>query len=99
MEKVTYEVFIDSLKKGNPPENYPPAVQSIWHAFQNNWHRAHDHIDHLSDSNSCWVHAHLHRWEGDEWNARYWYRRANKSYCNLSLEEEREIILRALTNA
>ena len=49
-----------------------------------------------SDCDGSWIHAHLHREEGDEWNAGYWYQQANKTHSQLSLEEERLEITKEL---
>ena len=52
------------------------------------WQGAHDLVDQLQNKDAAWVHAYLHRKEGDQWNADYWYRRAGKPSFNGSLEEE-----------
>ena len=77
---------------------YSLALQALWYDYQDNWHKSHKSIDAESDRDSAWVHAYLHRKEGDLWNARYWYRRSGRSESNLSLEEERSQIASALLN-
>ncbi len=52
------------------------------------WQGAHNLVDHLNNKEAAWIHAYLHRKEGDQWNADYWYRRAGKSSFNGSLEDE-----------
>jgi hypothetical protein len=47
------------------------------------------------DGASTWVHAHLHRVEGNEANAAYWYRRAGKPHARTALDEERKDIVSA----
>ena len=59
---------------------------------------SHKLIDRESDKDCAWVHAYLHRKEGDLWNARYWYRRSSKPESKLSLHEERQQITEALLN-
>ena len=54
------------------------------------WNQAHAQVDHLRDLDSAWVHAYLHRKEGDLWNADYWYARAKKTRPSCSLQEEWE---------
>jgi len=50
--------------------------------------KAHNIIQDIEDNNGSWIHAYLHRKEGDIWNADYWYRRANKKRPDVSLEQE-----------
>lgn len=54
------------------------------------WSAAHDIVDGLNSSDAAWVHAYLHRKEGDQWNAEYWYGRAGKPVCTSTLQEEWE---------
>ncbi|MFY0685634.1 MAG: hypothetical protein JXQ90_00640 [Cyclobacteriaceae bacterium] len=53
-----------------------------------NWNLAHNIVQDDSSSNGAWIHAYLHRKEGDQWNAEYWYRRAVKPVFKGTLEEE-----------
>ncbi|MBE9045096.1 hypothetical protein IQ255_11885 [Pleurocapsales cyanobacterium LEGE 10410] len=76
--------------------SYPLALQALWYVYHNDWHKSHSLIDFASDRDSAWVHAHLHRVEGDLSNARYWYRRSGKPESNLSLPQERQQIAQAL---
>lgn len=76
--------------------SYPLALQALWYDYQEDWHKSHKTIDYASDRDSAWVHAYLHRKEGDLWNARYWYRRSGKPESKLSLTEERQQIARTL---
>ncbi|MBR09882.1 MAG: hypothetical protein CMP48_19620 [Rickettsiales bacterium] len=52
------------------------------------WDAAHELIQDLPDQNAAWIHAYLHRKEGDQWNAEYWYRRAGQPVFTGSLEDE-----------
>ncbi len=61
-----------------------------------NWQAAHDLVEDDPSPEAAWVHAHLHRVEGDLGNAGYWYRRAGKPQATISLEEERRAIEKAL---
>lgn len=63
------------------------------------WHGAHEAAQSGNDRNSAWVHAYLHRKEGDRANAEYWYRRAGQPSYNGSLTEEWQQIVDALTGA
>lgn len=77
-------------------KSYSLALQALWYVYQNDWHKSHSLIDYASDKDSAWVHAHLHRVEGDLSNARYWYRRSGKPESSLSLPQERQQIAHAL---
>jgi hypothetical protein len=56
------------------------------------WNGAHEIVQLINTQEAYWVHAYLHRKEGDIWNADYWYRRANKKRPDISFEEEWELI-------
>ncbi len=56
------------------------------------WQGAHDMVDGHPSKGAAWVHAYLHRKEGDQWNAEYWYRRADKPVFHGSLEEEWQML-------
>ncbi len=53
-----------------------------------NWDKSHELIQDIESEDAAWIHAYLHRKEGDQWNAGYWYRRASKPVFQGSLEEE-----------
>lgn len=64
-------------------------IQKVLELDKNgDWVGAHEIVQQLSSKEANWVHAYLHRKEGDIWNADYWYRRANKVRPDISLEEE-----------
>ncbi|MDJ0689860.1 MAG: hypothetical protein QNJ41_15265 [Xenococcaceae cyanobacterium MO_188.B32] len=77
-------------------KGYSLALQALWYDYQDDWHQSHKTIDSASDRDSAWVHAYLHRKEGDLDNARYWYRRSGKPESKLSLTQERQQIARVL---
>ncbi len=82
--------FKESLTSEQPGTGLSPQLKSLWYDGKGDWHKAHAEVDHLNDQASAWVHAYLHRKEGDTWNADYWYRRASKTRPNISLDEEWE---------
>jgi hypothetical protein len=86
----TLTEFKESLNLEKPIAELPVQLKSLWYDGRGDWHQAHALIDHLSDRASAWVHAYLHRKEGDIGNADYWYSKARKMRPNLSLEEEWE---------
>jgi hypothetical protein len=95
---MTYEELRASLKEETPPPEAAPLIAALWWDAKGNWSRAHDIAQDIDVPEGAWVHAYLHRKEGDSWNAGYWYRRAGKPQCQLTLDEEWEQIVRRLLN-
>ena len=85
-----------SLAKHNPPAGLPPALIALWWLGKNDWSRAHQLVMNESDAECAWVHAHLHRAEGDLDNARYWYRLAGREPVDVQIAEEWLSIVSAL---
>lgn len=77
-------------------ERYSLALQALWHAAHGDWTAAHEAAQASDEADAAWVHALLHRQEGDAVNARYWYRRAGKPMFRGSLGEEQDAMLAAL---
>jgi len=70
--------FVSSLQQASPAADTSPALRGVWHALRGEWERAHDAVQ--PDTRDCaWVHAALHREEGDLPNADYWYRLAGRA--------------------
>lgn len=88
--------FTQSLVKDSPPEKLTPPLIALWYDAKGDWTAAHNLINDMSGKDEAWVHAYLHRKERDIGNAGYWYRRAAKEVCNLSLQEEWNQITEAL---
>ncbi len=87
-----YTDFQKELVSTRPPKNWPEDLIAMWHDAKGDWEAAHDIAQDMHNNMGCWIHAYLHRKEGDDWNAGYWYRQAGKSFPNSTLEEEhREI--------
>jgi len=80
--------FISSTSQPHPPEEISVYLTSLWHDAKGNWEKAHDVIQELEDKTASWIHAYLHRKEGDLWNADYWYSKAGRKRPSVSLEEE-----------
>ena len=91
-----FDIFIQSLEAAHPPADVSIYLQAMWYDARGDWHTAHSKIDHLEDTTACWVHAYLHRKEGDLWNADYWYRKAQKTRPAFTLQQEWENIVTAL---
>jgi hypothetical protein len=82
------EDFQRSLTANEPPAGLSEALTALWWDARGDWQRAHSHAQDDEGPNGAWVHAYLHRKEGDRGNAGYWYRRAGKSFCEKSLSDE-----------
>ena len=80
--------FTTSLAADTPPAGLSRVLQALWHDANDAWDEAHRLAQAQDDRDSAWVHAYLHRKEGDPSNAAYWYRRAGRPVSGLSLEEE-----------
>lgn len=84
----SYAEFESALKQSQPPDVWPIELKALWWDAKGDWDAAHHLVDQRGTAVSKWIHAYLHRKEGDEWNAGYWYRQAGKPFCALSLSEE-----------
>ena len=92
---MTLSDFTATLKNAAAPD-VPPALAALWHDARGDWDTAHKVAQDVSDRNGAWVHAYLHRKEGDIGNARYWYGEAQKPEATDSLEAEWERIVSEL---
>jgi len=90
------ETFRQSLAQAEPPPGIGLAAQGLWWDAKGDWDAAHHRAQEQDDPAGAWVHAYLHRKEGDAANAGYWYRRAGKAPATTSLTNEWEAIARAL---
>jgi hypothetical protein len=88
--------FKESLSQDQPPADASVYLKALWHDARDNWQQAHELIQDVPDKTASWIHAYLHRKEGDTWNADYWYQKAGRKRPNLSLNEEWEQIATAL---
>jgi hypothetical protein len=96
---MTLAEFERSLSEAEPPAGLAPALAAMWWAGKDQWDKVHA-IVMADDGQACaWVHAHLHRVEGDLDNAGYWYRRAGKPAASGKLREEWRAITQALLGA
>lgn len=71
-------------------------IEAIHKADQGYWDDAHLTVQQIDDPLSYWLHANLHREEGDLSNARYWYHRAAREFSDIGISEERRMILDVL---
>ena len=87
--------FKNSLNNPTPPPA-PPLLQALWHDALGEWNKAHNLAQDMNTPDGSWIHAYLHRKEGDQSNAQYWYNRANRKMPAYSLEQEWEEIVSEL---
>lgn len=93
----SYDDFLKTFQVAEPPEMWPEALKALWWDARGNWEASHEIAQEISSDMGYWIHAYLHRKEGDKWNAGYWYQRAGRPFPNASLEEEsKEIVLTLL---
>lgn len=85
LDKKTIADFLGSEEK---IKSYNPVLKALWYDGNGDWDQAHDQVDSLDGEDAARIHAYLHRKEGDQWNADYWYRRAGEARPKLTLEEE-----------
>lgn len=94
---MTLSNFKASLSGTAPPADLGLALTALWWDAKGDWTVAHEHVQRDEGDPACdWVHAYLHRKEGDASNARYWYRNASQPVASGTLEREWEAIVQAL---
>ena len=94
---MNYEDFIHSAgSESGPPSDLSLPLAAMWWEKKGDWHKAHEAAQEAGSVEGDWVHAYLHRVEGDDSNAGYWYTRAKKDKHKGTFTEEWEAITRAL---
>jgi hypothetical protein len=91
--------FKASLSGAAPAPDLDPPLAALWWAAKGQWDAAHKLVQDEADMDSAWVHAYLHRVEGDLGNAGYWYRRAARPVATGSVETEWQRIASELLGA
>ena len=92
---MTFDQFNSSLQQATPPE-MSVYLRALWYDGKGDWDQSHEVIQDVPDRTASWIHAYLHRKEGDAFNARYWYNKAGKPVPEQSLQQEWEAIVKAL---
>ncbi len=87
---VNLEFFNLSLKENEPNPDWSAGLKSMWWDVKGNWEASHDIAQDMTSLDGSWIHAYLHRKEGDRFNADYWYRKANRFFPKVSLEDEQK---------
>jgi hypothetical protein len=93
---MTLDEFRRTVGDDRPPAALAAALVALWHDAKGDWERAHETAQAIDDAAGSWVHAYLHRKEGDPGNAAYWYRRAGQRAATGALDAEWERIAAAL---
>jgi hypothetical protein len=92
------ESFEVSLGETQPAEGMSLALQALWWDAKGDWEKAHECAQARDDQAGMRVHAYLHRREGDQWNAEYWYRRCQVEPAKVSLDEEWKGLVKSFLN-
>jgi hypothetical protein len=96
---MTVDQFRASLQQPAPPATLPPLLAALWWDAKGDWTRAHEIAQTENGAEAAWVHAYLHRNEGDDGNAGYWYGQARRPQCKVSFDAEWNQIVSALINS
>jgi hypothetical protein len=91
--------FRTSLAAASPPKDMSVPLAALWWDAKGDWNRAHSLVDELETKDGMAVHAYLHRKEGSDTNANYWYHRAGRSFHRPTLEGEWEALVEELLSA
>ena len=85
---MTVQGFKATLLDEVPPYGLTNELLAMWHDGKGDWEKAHDIAQEIPTRNGSWIHAYLHRKEGDRANAQYWYNRAGKNFPREDLDDE-----------
>ena len=103
LHMISFKDFQQSLNASAPPSELSLYLQSLWYDGKGDWNKAHTTIQDIEDlpagrqgKTAAWIHAYLHRKEGDIGNADYWYSKAGKKRPDITLKEEWENIVKVL---
>ncbi len=91
--------FHQSTTEPQPPPGLSQPLRALWHAVRGEWDEAHEYAQALTGAEGAWIHAHLHREEGDLGNAQYWYRAAGQPMPTVSIQAERDALVRHFLSA
>ena len=85
---MTLPEFRATLTQSLPPNGLSIPLQGLWYAAKGDWQKAHKTVQDDLSPESAWVHAHLHKQEGDRSNAMYWYAKSPRNTLDLSIPDE-----------
>lgn len=91
MEQMSFAEYAASIARdGSPPADLSAPLSALWHDARGDWAVAHGLVQEDSSERAAWVHAYLHRKEGDASNAGYWYAKAGRSQPTLDVTPRME---------
>jgi hypothetical protein len=93
---MTFQEFSRSVELKELPKNVSQNLIALWYDAIGDWDNAHEIVQETSGFDGDWIHAYLHRKEGDLGNASYWYSRVGKNLPNINLDEEWELLVKYL---
>ena len=93
-----FEDFKSTLSASAPPDEFSVYLKAMWYVAKNDWEQSHILVQDIDTSKAFWIHAYLHRKEGDPGNAGYWYHKAGLKMPAYELEREWEEIVKQLLN-
>jgi hypothetical protein len=91
---MTSEEFNNSLLENIPPPGLTPLLLALWYDAKGDWERSHSIVQDIESNDAALIHAYLHRKEGDEWNADYWYKKSGSKRPPENLDEEWKKLVR-----
>ena len=95
---MNFDEFKASTSEDNMPDGLSSGLKALWLEAKGQWDASHDVVNDMPGELGSWIHAYLHRVEGDLSNAGYWYRRANRPASSQPLDQEWAEIARFLTS-
>ena len=93
---MTIAEYMASLDETEAPAGVSPYLKALWYEKRGDWKQAHEIVQDIDDSTAAWLHAYIHRREGDQANAAYWYGQAGRPISDLTLDDEWREIVEAL---
>jgi len=95
---MTVAEFKSSLQQAAPPSGVSVLLKALWYEAKGDWEAAHNIAQDIHTKDGSWIHAYLHRVEGDIGNASYWYHRAGKPVASGAVKDEWTSIVQELLN-
>ena len=92
----TYLEFEKSLELSAVPKEWSDGLKAAWYDAKGDWETSHNIAQDMHSTLGSWLHAYLHRKEGDRFNAGYWYRLAKKEYPTITLDKELKVIVESI---
>lgn len=93
-----YLEFEKSLELSHVPKEWSDGLKATWYDAKGDWEASHNIAQDMHNTLGSWLHAYLHRKEGDRFNAGYWYLLAKKEYPTITLDEELKVIVEYIIN-